>query len=103
MSNGSPSWSESYFTTVELPTRSVSVFSCLVDDLIKSWENIIAELNLSYSSVSWDSYTDCKTCDSLLRKRSIKNSLNTIFLLETTCASENATKFYIFAEYFGSE
>ena len=85
-------------STVEFVSRSISVFSCLVDDLIKSWENIICKLHFCNWSCSSCCNSDSKSCDTLLREWCVKNSISTVLLIQPHGAPEHSSKLDILAK-----
>lgn len=102
MANCSPSCPYCQTSTMELASRPEPILCSLVNNLIKSWKYIITKLYLSDSSVSYNCHSNCKSSNTLLRKRSVKNSIDTIFFQKTLGTSENTSKFYILSEYFCS-
>lgn len=65
VSDSSPSSSESEAANIELIAWSVSELGGLVDNLIESWEYVIAKLDFSNGCVSNSSKTDSKSSDTL--------------------------------------
>ena len=102
VANCAPCWSECQFSAFELSSWSVSVFGGFIDNLIKSRENIITKLYFSNGSMSSDGNTDGKSCNTLFRQRGIENSVDTVLLLEATCAPEDSTEFNILTENFST-
>lgn len=103
MPHSPPSCSKSETTTLKLPTRSISIFSSFIHNLIKSWKNIVSKLDLRNCGVASYSHSNCKSCNSLLRERCIENSVYPIFLKQSTCTSEDTSKFNIFSESLCTE
>lgn len=100
MTYSSPSCSYCETSTMELTSRSEPILCSLIDNLIKSREYIVSELYLGNSSMSDSCQSNCKSCNSLFRERSIKNSVNTILLQKPLSASKNTSKFHILPKYF---
>lgn len=65
VSDSPPSSSESEAANIELIAWSVSELGGLVDNLIESWEYVIAKLDFSNGCVSNSSKTDSKSSDTL--------------------------------------
>jgi hypothetical protein len=86
-------------SALKLITGSVSELSGFINDLIESREDIISELHLSDGGCASASSTDREASDTLLRQGSVENSIGSIFLIQSHGASENTTKFDIFAKY----
>jgi len=51
--------------TVKLISGTISVFCRFVDNLIKSWENVVSKLNLCNSTGTSDGSSDTKAGDTL--------------------------------------
>jgi len=103
MSNSSPCCSDCKRSTLELSSRSISIFCSLVDYLIKGWENIISELNLCNCCVSSYCKSNSEAQNSLFWKRCIEDSINSISFTESASASKHSSKFDILSEHFGTE
>ena len=98
-----PSCSESQTTTIELASRSESILSSLIDNLIECWENIISELYLSNGSMTYNCQTNGKTSNTLFWKGCIENPVDSILLKQTTSTTENTSKLHILPKHLGTK
>ena len=68
-------------------------------NLVKSWEDVVSELNFCNGGGPSLRQSDSKPGDALLAKWCVENSVFSIFVLEANCATEDASKSNVLAEY----
>ena len=78
---------------------SISPLSSLIDNLIKSWIDIIRELYFRDGLHPLGCTAYCETHNTLFTQWSIEYSLWTEIPMKSHSAAKNATKSDIFAEY----
>jgi len=81
MSNSTIWWSEGKTSTVKFVSRSISIFSSFINNLIKSWENVISKLHFSNSCTTWCCCSNCKSSNTLFGKWSIEYSICSVFVI----------------------
>ena len=67
--------------------------------LVKSWEDVVSELDLCNGSGPGLRQADPEPGDALLAKRSVENSVFSVFVLKAHGATEHASEGHVLPEY----
>lgn len=81
-----------------MKTKNWGVWGKGLSYLIKRWENVVGELYFRNRGCPHVCETYTETCDSLLAKRSIEDSVLSETIRKTHRASEDSAEGYVLAE-----
>ena len=102
MADGAPSCPDGEFSAIELVSASVSVFGCLVHELVKSRENVVCELDLRDRPIAGYCQPNAKASNALLTERRVEHPSFAKFVLKSDCATENTAECHVFAKAHGT-